>query len=226
GDKLAIIGSNGSGKTTLVNKILHHEAGIIISPSVKIGYFAQNLNILDNEKTILENVESTTKQNETLTRTVLARMHFFNEDVYKPVNVLSGGERVKVALSKVFLSEVNMLVLDEPTNYLDVESLEALEVLLSEYEGTILFVSHDRKMIENIATRIVDIQNKELIFFDGTYKQYKSHQSSKERDSKQDEFLLLETKISEVLSRLSVEPSEELEMEFQKLIKEKRELDE
>src|SRR5699024_2699691 len=147
--------------------------------SVKIGYFAQNLNILDNEKTILENVESTTKQNETLTRTVLARMHFFNEDVYKPVNVLSGGARVKVAVSKVFLGAVNMLILDEPPNALDVESLEALEALLSEYEGTIIFVSHDRKFIENVANRVVEIQNKDLTFFDGTYKQYKSHQSSK-----------------------------------------------
>src|SRR5699024_12275376 len=110
GDKLAVIGSNGSGKTTLVNKILHHEAGIIISPSVKIGYFAQNLNILYNEKTILENIESTTKLNETLTRNVLARMHFFNEDVYKHVNVLSGGVSVKFALLIVFISEVNMLI--------------------------------------------------------------------------------------------------------------------
>src|SRR5699024_8377683 len=99
--------------------------------------------------------------------------------------------------------------------------LEALEGLLSEYEGTIIFVSHDRQFIENVATRIVEIRNKELTFFDGTYKQYKSHQPSKERDSKQDESLLLETKISEVLSRLSVEPSEELEREFQELIKEK-----
>src|SRR5699024_3964802 len=181
-------------------------------------------NILDNEKTILENVESTTKQNETLTRTVLARMHFFNEDVYKPVNVLSGGERVKVALSKVFLSEVNMLIIDEPTNYLDVESLVVLEALLSEYEGKIIFVSHDSKFIEHVANRIVVIQNKDLMFFDGTYKQYKSHQSSKIRDSTQDESLLLETKISEVLSRLSNEPSDKLEREFQKLIKEKREL--
>src|SRR5699024_5673834 len=138
----------------------------------------------------------------TLTRTVLARMHFFNEDVYKPVNVLSGGERVKVALSKVFLNEVNMLILDESTNYFEVESLEALEALLSEYEGTIIFVSHYRKFIENVANIVVVIQNKDLTFFDGTYKQYKSHQSSKIRDSIQDESLLLETKISEVLSRL------------------------
>src|SRR5699024_3024237 len=144
----------------------------------------------------------------------------------KPVNVLSGGERVKVALSKVFLSEVNMLILDEPTNYLDVESLEALEALLSEYEGTIIFVSHDRKFIENVENRVVEIQHKDLTVFNGTYKQYKSHQSRKIRDSKQDESLLLEKKISEVLSRLSIEPTDKLEREFQKLIKEKRELDE
>src|SRR5699024_9236464 len=97
--------------------------------------------------------------------------------------------------------------------------------LLSEYEGTIIFVSHDRKFIENVANRVVEIQNKDLTFFDGTYKQYKSHQSSKIRDSKQDESLL-ETKISEVLSRLSIEQSDKLEREFQKMIKEKRELDE
>src|SRR5699024_8471326 len=153
-------------------------------------------------------------------------MHFFNEDVYKPVNVLSGGERVKVALSKVFLSEVNMLILDEPTNYLDVESLEALEALLSEYEGTIIFVSHDRKFIENVANRVVEIQNNDLTFFDGTYKQYKSHQSSKNRDSKQGVSLVLEKKITKVLTRLSIEPKDNLKREFQKLIKEKRELDE
>src|SRR5699024_9604418 len=105
---------------------------------------------------------------------------------------------------------------------LDVESLEALEALLSEYEGTIIFVSHDRKFIENVANRVVEIQNNDLTFFDGTYKQYKSHQSSKNRDSKQDESLLLETKISEVISRLRLEPSDKLEREFQKLIKEER----
>lgn len=225
GDKLAVIGANGSGKTTLIKKILNRESDITISPSIKIGYFAQNLNILNNEKTILENVGSSSNQSETLIRTVLARMHFFDEDVHKPVNVLSGGERVKVALSKVFLSDVNMLVLDEPTNYLDVESLEALETLLKTYEGSILFVSHDRQLVENIATRILEIHDKKISLFEGNYKQYKSHQSEN-RDPAQDESLLLETKISEVLSRLSVEPSKELEEEFQRLLKEKRKIEE
>ena len=222
GDKLAIIGANGSGKTTLVKKIINQELGITLSPSVKIGYFAQNLSILDNEKTILENVKESSNQNETLIRTVLARMHFFDDDVYKSVKVLSGGERVKVALSKVFLSNVNMLVLDEPTNFLDLESLESLEALLQEYDGSIIFISHDRQFVENIATRILEIHNNELILFDGTYKEFRDRQPEGERDLQQDQALLLDTKISEVLSRLSIEPSEELEMEFQRLIKEKQ----
>ncbi|WP_145456629.1 ATP-binding cassette domain-containing protein, partial [Staphylococcus saprophyticus] len=93
------------------------------------------------------------------------RMHFFSDDVYKPINVLSGGERVKVALTKVFLSEVNTLVLDEPTNFLDMEAIEAFECLLKEYNGSIIFVSHDRKFIEKVATRIMTIDNKEIKIF-------------------------------------------------------------
>lgn len=224
GEKLAIMGSNGSGKTTLIRKLMNEDAGISISPSVKIGYFAQNLNILNPHQTILENVQSTSKQNETLIRTVLARMHVFNDDVYKQVKQLSGGERVKVALSKVLLSDVNMLVLDEPTNYLDLESLEALENLLTTYEGSVIFVSHDRQFVKNIATSILDIHDQTITWFDGSYQQYEAHQAIN-RDSSQDEKLLIETKISEILSRLSVEPTEELEEHFQKLLKEKRALE-
>ncbi|PIC87097.1 ABC transporter [Sporosarcina sp. P20a] len=224
GDKVAVIGSNGTGKTTLIKKIIEKETNITVSPSVKIGYFTQNLSILDLDKTILQNVQSTSTQDETLIRTVLARMHFFTDDVYKSVNVLSGGERVKVALTKIFLSDVNMLVLDEPTNYLDLESLEALETLLKQYKGIIIFVSHDRKFIENVSTRIIDIQNKELIVFDGIYEQYKSRNPIKEYNLRQNELLLLETKISEIISRLSVNPTKELEKEFQRLLSKKREL--
>lgn len=224
GDKLAVIGENGSGKTTLIRRIIEEGSGITLSPSVKVGYFSQNLNILDNDKTVLENVQSTSTQDESLIRTVLARMHFFEEDVYKQVNVLSGGERVKVALSKVFLSEVNLLVLDEPTNFLDVESLEALEDLFKSYEGSLIFVSHDRQFIEQIATCILEIRNQKLDFFAGTYLQYKEYQEKGKSDPHQDNILLLETKISDVLSRLSFEPTEALEIEFKELIEEKRRL--
>jgi pleuromutilin/lincosamide/streptogramin A transport system ATP-binding/permease protein len=224
GDKLAIIGPNGCGKTTLIKKIMNQDKGISISPSMKIGYFSQSIDILITEKSILENVSSTSIQNETFIRTVLARLHFFREDVYKPVGVLSGGERVKVAFAKLFVSEINTIILDEPTNFLDISSVEALESLLQEYEGTVIFVSHDRQFIESIATRILAINNQEIQLFDGTYEEYKNYTPKKARDTQEEQRLLLETRITEVLSRLSIEPSDELELEFQKLLAEKRKL--
>nr|BFF32744.1 hypothetical protein KUHPSE09_00300 [Staphylococcus epidermidis] len=212
GDKLAIIGSNGVGKTTLVKKIVENQSGVTISPSVKIGYFSQNLNILELDKIILENVQSSSSQNETLIRTVLARMHFFKDDVHKSANVLSGGERVKLALTKVFLSDVNVLVLDEPTNFLDMNAIETFESLLEEYEGSIIFISHDRMFVDKIATRIITIHNKEINLFEGTYDDLKEKQKKKTtKDVIGNDKLLIEMKITEVLSRLSVDPSEELE---------------
>jgi pleuromutilin/lincosamide/streptogramin A transport system ATP-binding/permease protein len=225
GDKLAIIGPNGSGKTTLLKKIMNHESGLKLSPSVKIAYFSQNLNILDEQKSIIENVRTTSKQEETLIRTVLARMHFYQDDVYKPVEVLSGGERVKVALTKLFLSDMNTLILDEPTNYLDMEAVDALESLLKAFEGSVVFVSHDRRFIETIATRIVDIRNQRIRVFEGTYRQFKNEKPKKKRDFEKENRLVLETKIAAVLGRLSIETTPELEEEFQRLLKEKRALD-
>lgn len=224
GDKLAIIGPNGSGKTTLVKKIIEQDEAISISPSMKIGYFSQNLNILKTDQTILENVTATSRQNETFIRTVLARLHFYREDVHKRVEVLSGGERVKAALAKLFVSDINTLVLDEPTNFLDIEAVEALESLLEEYEGTIIFVSHDRRFIEKIATRILAIDQGQIRLFEGTYQEFTHDKPKKSRESIEDQRLILETKITEVLSRLSIEPSEALESEFQRLLAEKRQL--
>lgn len=224
GEKLAIIGPNGSGKTTLVKKILGKEAGISVSPAVQMGYFSQTIETLDLEKSILENVSCTSAQSETFIRTVLARLHFFREDVYKPVRVLSGGERIKVALAKLFVSEINTLILDEPTNFLDLESVEALESLLQDYEGTIIFVSHDRRFIEKVGTRIVVFENEGIHVFEGTYDEYKNYEPQEQRDLEEDRRMLIETKITEVLSRLSIAPSEELEKEFQALLAEKRAL--
>lgn len=224
GDKLAIIGPNGSGKTTLLRKIIHGDEHISRSPAMKIGYFSQDLSVLKPDQTILENVSSTSNQEESLIRTVLARLHFFREDVYKPVDVLSGGERVKVALAKLFVSDINTLILDEPTNFLDLESVEALESLLQEYTGTVIFASHDRRMIERVATSILAIKEGQIQLFSGTYRQYLEYAPQSKRDERDDQLLLLETRISEVLSRLSVEPSEELEEEFRQLVAAKRRL--
>ncbi|MFD1851695.1 Vga family ABC-F type ribosomal protection protein [Oceanobacillus bengalensis] len=224
GDKVAIIGNNGVGKTTLIRKIVTEESGISISPSVKTGYFSQNLDVLEKTKSILENVRSTSNQDETLIRTVLARLHFYRDDVYKKVHILSGGERVKVAFAKLFVSDINTLILDEPTNYLDIGALEALEELLTDYKGTVLFVSHDRRFIETVATKIVSIENQEITFFAGSYQAFKKQEPKTAPNAKEEQLLLLETKISEVLSKLSIEPTEELDQEFQNLLRKKREI--
>lgn len=225
GDKLAVIGPNGSGKTSLLKKIVHQDSGVTISPAVKIGYFSQHLTILDVKKSILENVRSTSKQEEALIRTVLARLHFYKDDVYKPAGVLSGGERVKAALAKLFLSDINMFILDEPTSFLDIDATYALEALLKEYSGTVIFASHDRRLIDNVATKMAVIRNQKIELFEGTYEQYKQRkQLKKNPDKNADKLLVLDMKISEVLSRLSIEPSEQLEKEFQLLLQEKQAL--
>jgi pleuromutilin/lincosamide/streptogramin A transport system ATP-binding/permease protein len=226
GDKAAIIGANGAGKTTLLKKIMEPAAGITVSPSAKIGYFSQNLDVLDLDQSILENIKSTSVQDETFVRTVLARLHFYRDDVYKKAGVLSGGERVKVALAKSFVSNINTLILDEPTNYLDIDAVEALESLLTEYEGTVIFVSHDRRFISKVADRIFELKDGKLHIFDGNYDSYKNDRPKKSRDTLKDQLLVLETKISEILSRLSIEPSPELDEEFQRLLQEKRNLKE
>lgn len=224
GDKIAIIGQNGAGKTTLIKKIVNRDEGITISPSLKVGYFSQNLDILNKKESIIENVRSTSIQEESFIRTVLARLQFFKGEVHKEVAILSGGERVKVAFAKLFASDINTLILDEPTNFLDILAIESLENLLQEYDGTILFVSHDRKFIQSIATRILSIENGSIKVFEGTYEEYLHNKNKKRPNPKANELLVLETKISEILGKLSIDPSKELEKEFQKLLKEKKAL--
>lgn len=222
GDKIAITGVNGSGKTTFVNLLLQQAKGIYLSPAVKIGYFSQNLNVLDTNKSILQHVQSTSKQSETFIRIVLARLKFFKDDVYKKIEVLSGGERVKVALAKLFVSEVNMLLLDEPTNFLDIDAVQALEGLLKEYEGTIIFVSHDRRFIEQIASRQILIRDKKLTLseFGKDAKRVTKHEEA----NHEERLMLLDIKLSEILGKLSIEPSELLEQQYRELLKEKRQL--
>lgn len=221
GEKVAIVGNNGTGKTTLINKILRREDGVKVSPVCQIGYFRQDLSLLDEDRSILDNVMEGSKQSETMIRTVLARLHFRRDDVYKKVKVLSGGERVKVALAKIFVSDSNTLVLDEPTNFLDIEAMEALEKLLIDYEGTLLFVSHDRMFVEKIANKILEIKDQQIIIRDSFNVESKEVEEVGTRD---EQLLVIETKITDVLSRLSTEPSPGLEEEFQRLVQEKKKL--
>jgi macrolide transport system ATP-binding/permease protein len=206
GTKTALIGCNGSGKTTLLRMILRGEAEINTAEKLKIGYFSQDFDILNEDKSILENVMETSTYDETFARILLSRLLFKSEDIQKRISMLSGGERVKVSFVKIFLQNNNILILDEPTNYLDTYSLEAVEEVFSEYEGTILFVSHDRHFISNIADRIIEIKDNKLICFNGSYKEYIS-QSSKDKNRSREELTgrisLLENKRSELIGKLS-----------------------
>ena len=157
GWKVALIGNNGCGKSTLISMIIEKDANISSSSTLKIGYFSQDLSILNEEKSILENVLKDSVYDETLVRILLARLLIRGEDIHKKINLLSGGERVKVSFAKIFASDINMLILDEPTNYLDIYSSEAIETALKEFKGTILFVSHDRKFISEVADHLMII---------------------------------------------------------------------
>lgn len=221
-DKIAIIGNNGVGKSTLIKKIINQVNGVQLSPAVKIGYFDQKLKKLNLNQSILTYVSEGAIQSETLIRTCLARLHFNQDDVMKPIKTLSGGQRVKVALAKLIVSDANMLILDEPTNFLDIEAIEALESLLLAYPSAILIVSHDQRLIEKLATKLVIIEDQMLQLFPGTYNEYLH--PSRAKDTREQQLMVLETRISEVLSKLSLEPTDELEQEFQILLKEKQQL--
>ncbi len=206
GTRTALIGDNGCGKTTLIKMILEGEEQIKISKALKIGYFSQDLSILDENKTILNNVMESSAYNEEFGRLILSRLLFKREEVYKKVSVLSGGERVKVSFAKIILKGSNMLILDEPTNYLDLFSIEALEEVLKDYGGTILFVSHDRKFLEKVATDIICIENYGINLFKGNYQKYLDfiNKPKKINNSYNGEKMLLENKLSEIIGRLSM----------------------
>lgn len=188
--KTAIWGENGSGKTTLLNLIFSNASNksgnsdidIRIVPKAKLGYFRQGFENLQPDKSVLDNVMRDSVQSETTARTILARLLIKRDDVYKKVEVLSGGERIKTAFAKMFVSDANVLLLDEPTNYLDMKSIEALESVLREYDGTVLFVSHDKEFVNGVADRLLIIKNNKIEEFDGKLEEYE-RLKSKDRGS-------------------------------------------
>ena len=156
GERVAITGKNGAGKTTLLHLIRDRE-GVYVVPKAKIGYIEQNLSQLNPEKTVLENMMAHSIQREDIARMILSRMLLSARDMQKSVGVLSGGERIKLSFAMLFVSDINVIALDEPTNFLDLPSIEALENMFREYEGTMLFVSHDETFIRRIATRVLHV---------------------------------------------------------------------
>jgi macrolide transport system ATP-binding/permease protein len=231
GSKTALIGPNGSGKSTLIKMIMEKDTSLKISSSVKIGYFSQALDILDNKLSIIENVMKDSIYDETFARILLARLLFKRDDIYKRVDVLSGGERVKVSFAKIFLKDINLLILDEPTNYLDIYSMEALEEALKDFSRTILFVSHDRRFVSSIADNIISIENRKLVSFHGIYEEYNEKRARKNdfsKEEKEKKILVLENKISELIGRLSIPGKKdnviELDKEYKEALAELKEL--
>lgn len=176
GDRVALIGPNGSGKTTLLKTLVGEipplKGQFQLGTNVKLGYYAQAHEQLGHGGTPLSTILGAAPMGEEAARTYLGRFLFTGDDVYKPVGGLSGGERSRLALAMLLLQHANFLVLDEPTNHLDISAREALEVMLSGFEGTILFVSHDRYFIDRIATRVWAIQDDGFRLFLGNYTDY------------------------------------------------------
>ena len=154
-----LTGENGAGKTTLIRAIAKRRPEVVIPGEVRIGYFSQDREELRPERTVLENVLEDAALPQHICRAVLANLYMSREDMQKPVGVLSGGERVKTALAKVLVSGCNFLILDEPANHMDIYTLEGLERLLADYDGTLLAVSHDRAFIARLADRIYRLEN-------------------------------------------------------------------
>ncbi len=177
GERIAIIGNNGTGKTTMlkiINGIIPADSGkITLGSKVTIGYYDQEQQVLDPDKTLFEEIQDAYPDlNNTQIRNTLAAFLFTNDDVFKYIRDLSGGERGRVSLAKLMLSNANFLILDEPTNHLDMVSKEILENALNNYTGTVLYVSHDRYFINTTATRIIELTNRMTVNYIGNYDYY------------------------------------------------------
>jgi macrolide transport system ATP-binding/permease protein len=213
GSKVALIGPNGCGKTTLIKMIMDRDNSIRLSKGARIGYFSQDMSILNNNLSIIDNVMESSIYPENFARLLLARLLFKGDEVYKKVGVLSGGEQIKVSFAKILLQDINLLILDEPTNYLDINSLEVMEDTLKDYDRTLLFVSHDRSLITKVATQIMTVENYKIKCFNGTYAEFHEKQNKQKQNGDISmEIILLENRLSQILGRLSMQlKKEELE---------------
>jgi len=183
GDRVALLGPNGSGKTTtlrtLVGELPPLAGRIELGTNVRVAYYAQGHEGLDPTRTVLETLLYDKPLGEEAARTLLGRFLFTGDDVFKPVSALSGGERSRLALCRLTLERANFLILDEPTNHLDIGAREALEEVLDGYDGTMLFVSHDRYFIDRIANRIWNIEDGDIATYLGNYSDMLRHREAR-----------------------------------------------
>jgi ATP-binding cassette subfamily F protein 3 len=178
GDRVGLLGPNGAGKTTLLRTIIGEIAplggSVTLGHNVRIGYYSQTHAGLDYSRTVIDEIRYVSPLSEEGARSFLGRFLFSGDDVFKPIGSLSGGERSRVALAKLTLQGSNFLILDEPTNHLDLQSRQFLEEVLGDFEGTLLFVSHDRYFVDSLATKVWIIEDGVLIPYLGNYTEYRT----------------------------------------------------
>ena len=208
GEHVAIIGDNGSGKTTIlkmINELLTPDSGTItLGTNVEIGYYDQEHHVLHMEKTLFEEIQDEyPRMTNTEIRNLLAAFLFTEDDVFKQIKSLSGGERGRVSLAKLMLSDANFLILDEPTNHLDIDSKAILENAINHFEGTVLYVSHDRYFINTTAHRILDLTSQTMLNYIGNYDYYLD-----KKDAMEQAHIQTETKVSDVTASATATASD------------------
>ncbi len=228
GRRTVIVGPNGCGKTTLTRCILDKGYGIKHAPGVKIGYFSQEtLSSLREEESILQNVMRESVLPEHMARTILFRMGFAARDLHKEICILSGGERARVLLSALLAGDYNVLIMDEPGNHLDLTALEALEEMLSLYQGTLLLISHDRRMIDRVAQRLILFENGGLHEYEGNLTAYEMEK--RRADDTQLEIEKLRMRMAEILGRIAAprkgDDKAQLDAQYDALTKQLRALE-
>ncbi len=176
GEKVALLGKNGCGKTTFIKELVEGRnfgsGNCKFSSGQKIGYLSQIINFYDNSQTVLWTFMNELGLDEQISRSILYNFQFYRKDWTKKVGSLSGGEKLRLKLAIILQTKVNLLILDEPTNHIDIKTREVLEESLNSFKGTVIFISHDRYFINKISNKIVEFKNKKLITYNGDYEYY------------------------------------------------------
>ncbi|WP_042456724.1 ribosomal protection-like ABC-F family protein [Neobacillus dielmonensis] len=233
GERIGLVGANGCGKTTLI-KMIHGEetssdGELWRSESIKMAYLSQDVNDLPADKNVLEALGFTDRERIYKARTILANLGLKETQILKPIGVLSLGERTRVKLADILMKDYDVLILDEPTNHLDLPSREQLENTLAEFSGTILTVSHDYYFLTKLCNRLLVFENQKVTRLEMTAEEYFNNKQANSRDNKKEALMVIENKITAILGELSLTDSKdpkyaELDLEFAKLLKEKKQL--